>query len=315
MSKKLGDVLKIREQMMECVSRTQQNISEEMSLLNERSFLIFPWKVEEKNSSGCAHYFSEGKFIEKGCANISTTMKAPVFEKMAKLFLPPEQLSRYSKYSYFVTSLSTIFHPISPLIPTIHANYRYFEIFDEGAQPIFWFFGGGTDLAPSYVFEEDFSFFHSSLKATCDKTDPTLYSKLKKDADAYFYLPHRKEHRGIGGTFSLMISDRPKEALYEWVKNSCDTLLAGYLPFARQKLGQPFTEGQKKWQMLRRGRYAEFILLCDQGFRFGYESGLNVEKSFMAMPPLASWNDSFEPDLNSPEAAMMEILKKPREWA
>lgn len=300
--------------MQECVYNTQKKITDEISLINEQQHSSLPWKVEEKKSSGAANYFGKGKVIEKGCANVSVTLGAPVFEVMAQKLLPEELRKNYSKYCYYVASLSTIFHPISPLIPSIHANYRYFEIVDESGNIIHWFFGGGADLAPSYLFEEDAVHFHTTLKKPCDKVDNSFYRKLKKDADEYFYLPHRKEHRGIGGTFSFVLADKPKEAIYNWVVDSCNAFLPSYIPIIKKRMNDPYTEKQKDWQLIRRGRYAEFILLCDVGFRFGLNSGANPEKDFMPMPPVAKWDHLFIPEPNSPEEKMVEVLKTPREW-
>lgn len=304
----------MRDRMEECLNETQKNIAKTMSDCNEKEGSPFPWRSEEKHSSGKAIYFKGGKIIESGCVNVTTSKKAPVVKEMIQM-LPEEHRHNFSKCHFFATGMSLIFHPHSPLIPTIHANYRYFEIEDASQNIISWYFGGGTDLAPSYLFVEDAVHFHSTLKATCDRVDSNFYHELKKNADVYFYIPHRKECRGIGGTFTLRLSDKPKEVLYDWAYNSCRNILNSYLPIVEKRIVERYTEAQKKWQLFRRGRYAEFVLLCDVGVRFGINSGIAVpENILMAMPPLVSWDYLYQVEPNSPEEKLVEVLRNPRDW-
>jgi len=304
----------MRDQMIRCLKDAQEMIYKQISQIDEKEGRLLPWETTERNTGGMGCTFRGGSVIESGCANLTITSKAPILKEMASL-LPEEYRQNFSKYTFFTAGLSVIFHPISPLIPSLHANYRYFEIEDDSDHVLTWYFGGGSDLAPSYLFVDDVIHFHSILKEACDRVDVHFYKELKKNADEYFYLPHRKEHRGIGGTFAYRLSDRPQEILFNWIQDSCKTILTSYLPIIEKRKQIPFSEEQKKWQLIRRGRYAEFILLCDVGVRFGLTSGIaNVDNIFMAMPPLASWDNTFTPKPNSPEEAMMEVIKKPRDW-
>lgn len=306
----------MRELMRQLAEEKQETISREIVAINEKDCMARHWKSDGAHGvkgEGRANYFQGGKFLETGCANVST-LKGPVLGEMARLIsIDPQDLS---KHSFFATGISLIFHSYSPFVPSIHANYRYCEIVDGSNNVVLWYFGGGADLTPYYLFEEDATHFHRTLKKACDKTDPTLYENLKKAADDYFYLPHRKEHRGIGGIFVLRFFDRPQEEIYHWVQECSDVFLPSYLPIAEKRMNEPFTEEQKKWQLLRRGRYIEFNLLYEKGLSFllGLNMETSVENVFMAFPQQARWEFGFTPLPHSPEEKLLEVLKNPRDW-
>lgn len=303
----------IHERMIDLISDTQKKVSTEIALLDEKDFFVFPWQKSE-NKKGVINYFAGGKLIEKGFVNVSFTSKAPVFEQMAKFLLSEDLRANFSQYSYSVVNISSTFYPHSPLIPEFGAHCRYFEVKDKAENIVSWFFGLGSDLEPYYLFPEDVIHYHSSLKATCDKVDPALYKQLKKTTDDYFYIPHREEHVGVGGILTHKIADRPKEILYEWVCDFCKGILPSYIPIIRKRMKEPFSESQKKWQLILRSRFAELLLLYDEGVRFGLHSGIDVDTVLVSMSPLASWDSSFKPPPNSPEETMLEVLKNPREW-
>lgn len=164
--------------------------------------------------------------------------------------------------------------------PTVHANYRYFEIYpnpdDPTQEPISWF-GGGADLTPNYLFDEDATHFHSTIKAACDQHGEAYYPKFKAWADKYFLIPHRKECRGVGGIFFDDLdptsavhgdcarwagADKPtRSEIFQFVKDCGDSFNASYLPILARRTAMPFTEQQYRWQQLRRGRYVEFNLV------------------------------------------------------
>jgi coproporphyrinogen III oxidase len=287
-------------------------IDDQISSIDQKTGSFIPW--QSGNGEGLACHFKGGKIFEAGCANYTHTKHAPILREMLD-FIPQERQQKEEPFHFSASGLSLIFHPHSPFIPTLHANYRYFEIMDEAQNIVAWYFGGGTDLSPSYLFEEDTVQFHATLKQTCDGIDKNFYCELKKNADDYFYLPHRKEHRGIGGTFAFRLCDRPKELLFKWIEEACKTILAAYLPIVERRAALTYHSSHKKWQLLRRGRYAEFILLCDAGVRFGLNSGIaNLNHMFMAMPPQAKWDEDFQIKPNSEEEAMQKVLEQPKEW-
>lgn len=215
---------------------------------------------------------------------------------------------------FFATSTSVVIHARNPMVPTAHVNYRYFQLGD-GTQPGSWWFGGGGDLTPIYLFEKDAVHFHQLHKEACDKHDPELYPRFKKWCDEYFYLPHRGEHRGVGGIFFDHLKDRDAESLFSFVKTCSEAFIPAYMPIVAKRKDMEFTEQNKYWQRLRRGRYAEFILLHDRGVRFGLASGIVSTQSVLnCMPGEAFWDYNDQPIADSQEAMLIEVVKNPREW-
>ncbi len=215
--------------------------------------------------------------------------------------------------SFFATGISLVLHPRSPKIPTVHANFRYFEQSDREA----WF-GGGADLTPYYLDEEDAFHFHRTLKIACDKHDLTYYPRFKKWCDEYFYIKHREETRGIGGIFFDHLSGttaREREQLFAFVQDAAHAFLPAYVPIVEKHRNEPFTEEEKRWQLLRRGRYVEFNLIYDRGTRFGLETNGRIESILMSLPAVARWEYDVHPAPGSPEADLEAVLREPREWA
>lgn len=215
---------------------------------------------------------------------------------------------------FFATSTSVVINARNPMVPTAHVNYRYFQIGD-GTQPGSWWFGGGGDLTPIYLFEEDAVHFHRVHRAACDKHNLEFYPRFKKSCDEYFYLPHRGECRGIGGIFFDYLQEDDVETLFSFIKTCSEAFIPAYSPIVEKRKDMEFTEQNKYWQRLRRGRYAEFILLHDRGVRFGLASGIvNTQSVLNCMPGEASWEYDDQLTLGSKEAMLSEVLKNPREW-
>ncbi|BEI88384.1 uncharacterized protein CcaverHIS019_0111020 [Cutaneotrichosporon cavernicola] len=229
---------------------------------------------------------------------------------------------------YFATGLSIVIHPRSPHVPTVHLNYRYFELCDaDSLEPVAWWFGGGSDLTPNYLYPEDAELFHDTLKAACDKHGPAYYPAYKKWCDKYFYLPHRQETRGVGGIFfddltssSEIHGDKSpsREEIFDFVKSCSSAFLPAYVPIVQRRKGKAWTEHERRWQLLRRGRYVEFNLLYDRGTKFGLNiPGARVESILMSLPENARWEycTPVGTEEGSPEKALQDILKTPCEWA
>lgn len=303
---------KMQNLMKECVEEAQKNICNAITKINQKSNTSHPWKATTMQGGGVANIFKGGAFLEKGGVSVST-IKGKVFSEMAKMLKVDPSID-ISNATYFATGVSLVLHPHSPFIPTVHANYRYFEIENENRECLSWFFGGGQDLTPYYLFEEDAAHFHMTLQKASDKTEEGLYNKLKKAADEYFYLPHRKEHRGIGGIFALKLQDRSQDRFYEWAKSCSSSIIASYMPIVERRMHQSFTEQNKRWQLIRRGRYVEFNLMYDVGTLFGLKSGGETENILMSLPPEVSWDYRFEPKPGSEEEKLLNVIKKPREW-
>ncbi|MBE9181929.1 oxygen-dependent coproporphyrinogen oxidase [Oculatella sp. LEGE 06141] len=225
-----------------------------------------------------------------------------------------DQVTGEKGASYFATGTSFVIHPRNPMVPIAHVNYRYFQIGD-GTQPGYWWFGGGADLTPVYLFEEDAIHFHRIHKDVCDKHSSSYYPRFKAGCDAYFRIPHRGENRGVGGIFFDHLNDRSVQELLTFVKDCTEAFIPAYMPLVERRKDMAFTPENKHWQHLVRGRYVEFILTSDRGMRFGIESGMvNTQSVFNCMPPAVCWQYNDQPDSGSQEALLKEVLRNPREW-
>ena len=210
---------------------------------------------------------------------------------------------------YFATGLSCVMHPRNPFAPTMHFNYRYFET-DDGI----WWFGGGSDLTPSYVNEDDIKSFHGAYKSVCDKYDPEWYPTFKKWADEYFFIKHRGETRGVGGIFFDDLNDREPDEIYNFAMDCLTALPPAYVPLVVSHKDDPYTQQQKEWQQMRRGRYVEFNLVYDRGTIFGLKAGGRIESILMSLPETARWEYNHKVEEGSPEAEALDAFKNPRDW-
>jgi coproporphyrinogen III oxidase len=200
-----------------------------------------------------------------------------------------------------------VFHPQNPLVPAVHANFRYLEKGD--AQ---WF-GGGMDLTPYYPYAEDARHFHQTIKLACDRHDRDFYTRFKKWCDEYFMLKHRGEMRGVGGIFfDYLEGDREKH--FAFVQDAGNAFLDAYLPIARRRTDESYGEHERQYQLYRRGRYVEFNLLYDRGTIFGLETRGRTESILMSLPPLVRWVYDFRPEPGSREEKALEFYQ-PRDWA
>jgi coproporphyrinogen III oxidase len=250
-----------------------------------------------------------GSIIEKGGVNFSA-----VHGKL------PETVKKalgVAEDDFFATGVSIVIHPNHPWVPIIHMNIRYFEMTGESGKDLRWF-GGGIDLTPHYVIEEDARFFHAKLKQTCDQFQSEFYMKFKKWADDYFYIKHRDETRGIGGIFYDRLTPHSTglewEDIFEFSKAVGRTFLPAYTELIQRNRSKSFTEEQKLWQFQRRSRYVEFNLVYDAGTRFGLETNGRIESILMSLPPQANWVYDFTAKEGSEEEKTLKMLKKDIDW-
>jgi coproporphyrinogen III oxidase len=245
-----------------------------------------------------------GNIFEKGGVNFSA-----VHGKLPAVILKEFGTD---KEDFYATGVSIVIHPNHPLVPIIHMNIRYFEMEDGPS----WF-GGGIDLTPHYISENEAKHFHGCLKTVCDAHDSSYYPEFKKWADDYFYIPHRKETRGIGGIFFDKLTpneNRTKEDLFNFVTAVGESFVDTYRYQVEQSRGKPYTEQQKQWQLVRRGRYVEFNLVYDRGTKFGLETSGRIESILMSLPQDASWLYNFIPEEGSEEAKTLSLLRKGINW-
>jgi coproporphyrinogen III oxidase len=299
-----------KEQITDWFKSLQNNICKALEQEDGKAkFQEDNWTREE-GGGGRTRVIQHGNVIEKGGVNFSAVHG----ELDPKIF--SETLSttnnKQPTTNFYATGVSIVIHPNNPMVPIIHMNVRYFEM-SNGV----WWFGGGIDLTPHYVNEEDAKFFHTALKTACDKHNPDYYPKFKKWADDYFFITHRNETRGIGGIFFDKLTASPevsKEQLFEFVKDVGNTFSPTYVQLMNKNKNKLFTEANKQWQLLRRGRYVEFNLVYDKGTKFGLETNGRIESILMSLPETAGWLYNFTPQKNSEEEKMLTFLKKGIEW-
>lgn len=265
---------------------------------------FFETTWEKEIGSGITCVMQNGSIIEKAGVNFSF-VHGKFNETMAKLL--GENASTFA-----ATGISSIIHSGNPFVPTIHMNVRYF-ILDNGSS---WF-GGGIDLTPAYVNIQEAREFHQTIKEICDRYNPTFYPEWKTWADDYFYLPHRHETRGVGGIFFDRVQPASEDDFEKMLLLTSE--LAGVYPVIYSRLmknngHKSYTEAQKKWQKIRRGRYVEFNLIHDRGTKFGLESEGNIESILVSLPSEVEWVYQYHPQQDSPEAQTQELLKKGIEW-
>lgn len=353
----------MREQVKSYISDLQARIIAALESLDTSPdaarFLNDSWQRSE-GGFGQSSVLSGGTHIEKAGVNISVVHgklpPAAVKQMRADHEGLPWSEGSTTALPFFAAGLSLVIHPRRPEAPTVHANYRYFEITEEAvgeteeaselggqkrpAKILAWWFGGGSDLTPSYLFPEDARHFHGTLKTACDPYGDALYPAFKKWCDEYFYIPHRKESRGIGGIFFDDLSEhehkrlsgqsgRPKERdeIWAFVRSCGDAFVPSYLPILKrrvapgQSLEKPLEESEerkRRWQLLRRGRYVEFNLVYDRGTKFGLMTpGARIESILMSLPETARWE--YCSDLGGEEGTrekeLVDVLKTPRDWA
>lgn len=273
------------------------------SMDGEARFVEDPWD-REGGGGGRTRVISNGNVIEKGGVNFSAVYGDTPVNITKALNLNEGQ--------FYATGVSIVLHPLNPHVPIIHMNIRYFEMSDGT-----WWFGGGIDLTPHYVVEDDAKYFHEHLKATCDKHHSNYYDQFKKWADEYFRIKHRNESRGIGGIFFDRLDDKKgisKIERFDFVHDIGKTFVPVYLEIAERNRNKKFTSEQKKWQMLRRGRYVEFNLVYDKGTKFGLDTDGRTESILMSLPPHADWDYDQKPEQGSPEDKTLKFLQKPINW-
>ena len=266
------------------------------------------WERPE-GGGGRTRVIEDGKVFEKGGVNISA-----VHGKL------PKSMQAYFKVGdvdFFACGLSLVIHPKSPMVPTVHANWRYFEMYDQNGNIVDQWFGGGQDLTPYYLFEEDAIHFHQTCKKACDKHNLNFYPEFKKKCDDYFYNTHRNEARGIGGLFfdyCKASKDMTMQNWYNFVTEVGNSFLEAYVPIVEKRKELNYTNEQRDWQEIRRGRYVEFNLVHDKGTLFGLKTNGRIESILMSLPPHVQWVYDHSPQKGSDEEKLLEVLKHPKSW-
>ncbi len=267
--------------------------------------------TRDGGGGGTTRTIEDGDLFEKGGVNVSRVYGD----------LPPPIRKKFDvdDDKFFAAGISLVMHPENPMVPTVHANFRYFELYEDevgGERSDAWF-GGGIDLTPYYLWEEDAVQFHTVLKRACDPHGEDLYPRFKQACDDYFYLDHRKEARGIGGLFFDYLRAGDERSLDDWYRFTLDVgdvFLDAYVPIVRRRRDESYAEDHRYFQELQRGRYVEFNLVYDRGTLFGLKTGGRTESILMSLPPRVRWDYNVEPEEGTREAELKEVLKNPRDW-
>jgi coproporphyrinogen III oxidase len=286
----------------------QDTICERLAQIDGgKSFREDQWE-RDGGGGGRTRVLEKGDVIEKGGVNVSV-----VYGELSDAL--KHQLKTEGT-DFYACGLSLVIHPSNPHAPTAHANIRYFEVLDNESVTKAWF-GGGMDLTPYYLYEEDARHFHAEIKETCDKHDSKFYPEFKQECDTYFWNDHRNEARGVGGVFfdyQKQDESRTLEEIRAFTEDIGSSFIPAYAPILEKRATSDFTENQRYWQELRRGRYVEFNLIHDRGTLFGLKSNGRIESILMSLPPEVRWDYDAHPQEGTDEAKLLDVLKHPVDW-
>lgn len=304
-----GGYLSVKDSFSQYILSLQDSICKALEKEDGKAVFTEDKWTRDEGGGGISRIMADGHVFEK--AGVNTSAVSGELPKIMQEFLMVEH-SRF-----FACGLSLVVHPYNPYVPTVHANWRYFELYNHDETNIDSWFGGGSDLTPYYIFVEDGKHFHSTLKHAMDPFGEDRYAAYKQHCDEYFVNKHRNnEARGIGGVFYDYLRPANKEDagnLLRFQEANGNAFLAAYLPIVTRRKNTTFGDKQKEWQEIRRGRYAEFNLIHDRGTLFGLKTNGRTESILMSLPPTVRWNYNYQPKAGSKEAELLDYLK-PRDW-
>ena len=309
-----GNLLEPRLQMEKLCMEIQYKLCKELEKFEDKKFTVDRW-MRKEGGGGISCILQDGKTFEKAGVNISVVHGSLPPAAVKQMRSRGKQLPEgREKLPFYAVGISCVIHPINPMVPTVHFNYRYFEVNNGSEKPIWWF-GGGSDLTPSYLDEADAAHFHGVLKEACDANDQSYYPKFKKWCDDYFNVSHRGERRGIGGIFFDDLDSPSQDACFNFVSSCAHSVIPSYVPLIEKHHDDVYTEDHKHWQQLRRGRYVEFNLVHDRGTKFGLHTpGARIESILMSLPLTARWEYMHSPEPGSDEDKLLQVLRNPRDW-
>lgn len=299
----------MKKKFYQYIENLQDTITSKLEKIDGKALFQEDIWERSEGGGGRTRVIENGKVFEKGGVNISAVHGA----------LPKTMQSYFNvgEVDFFACGLSLVLHPKNPFVPTVHANWRYFEMYDKEGIIVDQWFGGGQDLTPYYLFEEDAIHFHRTCKVACDKHDPNFYLEFKKKCDSYFYNAHRNEGRGIGGLFfdyCKVNESMNMQNWYHFVTEVGNSFLDAYIPIVAKRKDTVFEGSHKNWQEIRRGRYVEFNLVHDKGTLFGLKTNGRIESILMSLPPHVQWKYDHHPEKGSAEEKLLEVLIHPKEW-
>ncbi len=294
-----------------CISKifkdVHKNIFDQIKMFEDKSKIQDDVWHKKGLGNGNSVVIDDGNFFDKAGIN---------FSSISGKSLPESSVGNKSKsmgLPFFATGVSVVFHPKNPHIPTAHLNVRYFctykknQVFEE------WF-GGGFDLTPYILDEDDCKRWHKGAKDVCGLVDDNFYRVSKKNCDDYFYIPHRKEHRGIGGIFYEKKKFKQVDQGLSFSQKVAESFIDNYVQIVNKQKSKKYNKEEKKFQRFRRGRYVEFNLTYDRGTLFGLQSGGRIESILMSLPNEVEWHYKFDEKLTDEQQKLYEVLKKPKNW-
>ena len=300
----------IKDKFYTYIQNLQNTITSKLEAVDGKAkFQEDIWQRPE-GGGGRTRIIENGAVFEKGGVNISGVHGE--LPKSMQAYFGVEDAD------FYACGLSLVLHPKNPMTPTVHANWRYFEMYDKKGNIVDQWFGGGQDLTPYYLFDEDAIHFHTICKEACDKHHTSFYKKYKKRCDEYFWNTHRDEARGIGGLFFDYCKASDEMSMQNWynyVIEVGNSFLKSYTPIVMKRKGLAYNKEQKDWQEIRRGRYVEFNLVHDKGTLFGLKTNGRIESILMSLPPHVQWRYDHQPEKNSEEERLLNVLKTPKNWA
>jgi len=299
----------MKEQFVSYIKNLQDQITSKLEAIDGKATFKEDLWTRTEGGGGRTRVIENGNVIEKGGVNISE-VHGPLAPAMQQYF-------NVGDVDFFACGLSLVIHPKNPYAPTVHANWRYFEMLDKAGNLVDSWFGGGQDLTPYYLFEEDAQHFHQTCKTACDKHDPEFYPQYKMRCDEYFYNAHRGEARGLGGLFFDYLKATDERSMQDWynfVTEVGDSFLEAYAPILEKRKDLAYGEKERDWQEVRRGRYVEFNLVHDKGTLFGLKTNGRIESILMSLPPAVQWRYDHHPEPGSPEAQLVNVLENPKDW-
>ena len=291
------------------IQNLQNNITQALEEIDGKAkFKEDIWQRDE-GGGGQSRVIENGDVIEKGGVNISA-VHGPLPKSMQAYF-------KVGEVNFYACGLSLVLHPKNPMVPTVHANWRYFEMYNSSGDVVTQWFGGGQDLTPYYLLEEDAVHFHTVCKTACDKHHSEFYPQFKETCDTYFWNAHRNEARGIGGLFFDYLKKTDEfsiEDRFNFVTEVGNSFLESYVPIVEKRKDIEYSKKHKYWQEVRRGRYVEFNLVHDRGTLFGLKTNGRIESILMSLPPVVQWKYNHHPEENSDESKLLEVLANPKHW-
>lgn len=285
----------------------QDTIAERLTSVDGKAgFITDAWDRPE-GGGGISRVITDGAVFEKGGVNFSHVMGET---------MPPSATAHRPHLAgapWQAMGVSLVIHPHNPMVPTSHANVRFFIATPQNAEPVYWF-GGGYDLTPYYGFEEDCVHWHQTAQQACAPFGDDIYPRFKHWCDEYFHLKHRDEPRGIGGLFFDDHNTGDFARDFGLMQAVGSSYIDAYEPIVQRRKALPYTEQQREFQLYRRGRYVEFNLVYDRGTLFGLQSGGRTESILMSLPPLVRWDYNRTAEPGSAEARLTDYFLTDRDW-